>query len=82
MATMTQDGFEAAERHLQRLEHRYRRAQSALAAAQALHHALRAAPGAKSTQVANAERSVHEAQRYLADLQRAIDRAEEASAAA
>ncbi|MBV8308237.1 MAG: hypothetical protein JO274_12215 [Gammaproteobacteria bacterium] len=73
---------DVADRHLQRLEHRYRRAQGALSAATALYTGLRGNPGTHPTQLHHAQRSVEEAERYLGDLRSAIERAEEQTAAA
>ena len=73
---------DVAERHLQRLEHRYRRAQCALAAAKALYTGLRENPSTHSTHLHQAQHSVEEAERYLGDLRSAIERAEEQTAAA
>ena len=66
-----------AERRLQRLEHRFRRAQNALAGARAVHSALREAPSTKAHQLHHALLQVQQAQRYLADLQSAIELAED-----
>lgn len=43
MTPLIDNSADVAERRLQRLEHRYRRAQIALASARALHSALQAA---------------------------------------
>jgi hypothetical protein len=72
---------DVAERHPQRLEHRYRRAQGALTAAKALYTGLRENPSTRPTQLHQAQRSVEEAERYLGDLRSAIERAEEQTAA-
>jgi hypothetical protein len=66
-----------AERRLQRLEHRFRRAQNALAGARAVYGALRETPSAKAHQLHHALLQVQQAQRYLIDLQTSIDLAEE-----
>ena len=76
------DVFEATELRLERLEYRYRRAQNALAGARALYGALRESPRASTVQLHHALRRVEEAQRYLIDLQSAIELAEEQTAAA
>ena len=65
-----------AERRLQRLEHRFRRAQNALAGAQAIYGALRETPSAKEHQLHHALLQVQQAQRNLADLQSAIELAD------
>jgi len=82
MPPIIDDGFDAPERRLRRLEHRYRRAQSAAAAAKALYGALREAPGATTTQLHHAARAVEEAQRYLVDIHAALEQAEDQNAAA
>lgn len=77
MSIATYDRPDAAELRLQRLEYRYRRAQSALAGAKALYDALRENPKATATQLHQALRQVEESERYLVDLQSAIELAEE-----
>lgn len=66
-----------AERRMQRLEHRFRRAQNALAGARAVYGAMRESPTARAHQVHTALLQVQQAQRYLADLQSAIELAED-----
>jgi hypothetical protein len=73
---------DVAERHLQRLEHRCRRAQGALAAARSLYVGLRGNPSTPPTRLHQAQRSVEEAERYLGDLRSAIERAQEQTAGA
>jgi chromosome segregation ATPase len=73
---------DVAERRLQRLEDRYRRAQLAVDAAKARYRTLREAPAATNTQLLYAQRCVDEAHQYLTDLQTAIEYTEEQSAAA
>ncbi|MGC2461730.1 MAG: hypothetical protein WA446_12285 [Steroidobacteraceae bacterium] len=65
-----------AQRRLQRLEHRYRRAQNALAGARAVYGSLRELPGASALQVHRALQQVERAQRQLADIQFDIETAE------
>jgi hypothetical protein len=65
-----------AQRRLQRLEHRYRRAQNALAAARAIYGSLREMPNARAHQLHQALLQVQQAQRYVVDLQSAIELAE------
>jgi hypothetical protein len=66
-----------AQRRLQRLEHRYRRAHNALAGARAVHASLRELPGVSALKLKQALELVERAQRHLADLQDAIDLAED-----
>ncbi len=68
---------EFAQRRLQRLEHRYRRAHNALAGARAVHASLRELPGVSDLKLQQALELVQRAQRQLADLQDAIELAEE-----
>jgi chromosome segregation ATPase len=65
------------ELQLQRLEYRYRRAQNALAGARTIQAALRENTRTSALKLQQAARQVEEAQRYLIDLQSAIDRAED-----
>jgi hypothetical protein len=65
-----------AQRRMQRLEHRYRRAQNALAGAKAIYGSLREMPGAPAHELHQALLQVQQTQRYLADLQSAIELAE------
>jgi chromosome segregation ATPase len=65
-----------AQRRLQRLEHRYRRAQNVLAGARANYGALREVRGTSELQLHQALRRVERAQQELADIQSAIDLAE------
>lgn len=69
-----------AERRLQRLEDRFRRAQLAVAAARARYSTLRETQGATSTQLLYAQRCVDEADQYLSDLQTAIEYTEDQAA--
>jgi hypothetical protein len=73
---MTHDGS-VGERRMQRLQHRYRRAQNALAGARAVYAALREMPGARTHQVHQAWLQVQQAQQYLSDLQASIELEEE-----
>jgi hypothetical protein len=66
-----------AQRRLQRLEHRYRRAHNALAGARAVHASLRELPGVSDQKLEQALELVERAQRHLADLQDAIELAED-----
>jgi hypothetical protein len=68
---------EVAERRLQRLEDRYRRAQLAVAAAKARYRTLSETSAATPTQLLYAQRCVDEAHRYLIDLQTAIEYTED-----
>lgn len=68
---------DVAERRLQRLEHRYRRAQNVLAGALAVHASLRELPGVSDLKLQQALELVERAQRQLADLQSAIELAED-----
>jgi hypothetical protein len=63
------------ELQLQRLEYRYRRALNAFAGARAVQAAVRESPRSTTTQLQQAARSVEEAQRYLLDLQTALEQA-------
>ena len=65
-----------ALRRLQRLEHRYRRAQNVLAGARAAYGSLRELPGASESQLHQALLQVERAQRSLADIQFDIELAE------
>jgi chromosome segregation ATPase len=65
-----------AQRRLQRLEHRYRRAQNVLAGAQANYGSLREARGVGEVQLQQALRRVQRAQQELADIHSAIELAE------
>jgi hypothetical protein len=76
MSLDMQSGDDVAERRLQRLEHRFRRAQNALADARAIYRALREMPSAKAHQLQHALLQVQQAQQYLVDLQYAIELAE------
>jgi chromosome segregation ATPase len=66
-----------AQRRLQRLENRYRRAQNALAGARAVYGSLRELSGASELQLHQALQQVERAQRQLVDLQAAIELAEQ-----
>lgn len=66
-----------AQRRLQRLEHRYRRAQNTLAGAQAVYGSLREMPGVSELKLQQALRQLERARRQLVDLQTAIELAEE-----
>jgi chromosome segregation ATPase len=66
-----------AERRLQRLENRYRRAQNTLAGARAVYGSLRELSGASELQLHQALQQVERAQRQLVDLQAAIELAEQ-----
>lgn len=57
-----------AQRRLQRLEQRYRRAQNVLAGARALYGSLRETPSASECQLNAALLQVERAQRVVADL--------------
>jgi len=70
-----------AQRRLQRLEYRLRRAQVRLAGARAAYGALRERPDASETQIHQALRQVERAQRQLADIQFDIELAEARAAA-
>jgi chromosome segregation ATPase len=65
-----------AQRRLQRLEHRYRRAQNVLAGAQANYGSLREVRGVGEVQLQQALRRVQRAQQELADIHSAIELAE------
>jgi gamma-glutamyl phosphate reductase len=65
------------ERRMERLEHRFRRAQNALAGARAVYGALREMPDARDYQLHQAWLQVQQAQAYLSDLQSAIEHVEE-----
>jgi chromosome segregation ATPase len=58
-----------AQRRLQRLEHRYRRAQNELATARSVYGSLRELSGASESQLHHALQQVERAQRNLADIQ-------------
>ena len=62
-----------AQRRLQRLEHRYRRAQNALAGAGAVYESLREVPGASELQLRQALERAERAQQVLLQIQRAIE---------
>jgi chromosome segregation ATPase len=62
-----------AQRRLQRLEHRYRRAQNVLAGARANYGSLREVRGVSELQLHQALRRVERAQQELADIQGAIE---------
>ena len=62
-----------AQRRLQRLEHRYRRAQNVLAGSRTAYGYLRERPDATATQLHQALLQVERAQRALADLQFDMD---------
>jgi hypothetical protein len=64
------------QRRLQRLEHRYRRAQNALAGARAIYGSLRELPNASEIRLYQALQQVERAQRQLADIQFDIEFAE------
>jgi hypothetical protein len=64
------------QRRLQRLEHRLRRAETALAGARSLYGALRELPNATELQRHRALQQVERAQRHLADIQFDLDLAE------
>lgn len=81
MPAVIDSSRDVTERRLQRLDDRYRRAQVAVAGARARYSALRESAGATTTQLFYAQRRVEEAQRYLSDLQVAIERTEERPAA-
>lgn len=61
---------------LQRLEHRFRRAQNALAGARAVYGALRELPSASETKVHQALQQVQRSQRHLANVQFDLEIAE------
>jgi hypothetical protein len=65
-----------AQRRLQRLEHRFRRAQNVLAGARAAYGSLRELPVASESQLHQALLQVERAQRNLADIQFDIELAE------
>jgi len=71
-----------AQRRLQRLEHRYRRAQNVLAGARAVYGSLRELSGTTDLQLQQALQQVERAQRQLADIQSAIELAEDQQSAA
>jgi len=64
------------QRRLQRLEHRLRRAQNALAGARTLYGSLREKPGSTDLQLHRALQQIDQAQRCLADIQFDLDLAE------
>lgn len=70
-----------AQRRLQRLEHRYRRAQNVLAGARAVYGSLRELPATSESQLHQALQQVERAQRNLADLQFDIEVAEASASA-
>lgn len=76
------DSDEVLERRLQQLEHRFRRAQNALAGARASYGSLREMPGATALQLHLALQRVQRAQAQLAELQRAIELVEDRGNAA
>ena len=65
-------GLEPPHFHLQRLEYRVRRAQSALACARAYYGSLYESSEATATQLHLALRQIEETERYLLDLQSAV----------
>jgi len=65
-----------AQRRLQRLEHRLRRAQNVLAGARSAYGSLRESPAASELQLRQALLQVERAQRQLADIQFDLDFAE------
>ena len=65
-----------AQRRLQRLENRYRRAQNLLAGARAAYGTLRELPAASELQLHQAMLQVERAQRNLTDIQLDIELAE------
>jgi len=67
----TEDDF--AQRRLQRLELRYRRAHFVLAGAQAVYESLRAMPGAGELRLRQALERVEQAQELLVDIQSTIE---------
>lgn len=67
----TQDDF--AQRRLQRLQLRYRRAHFGLAGARALYESLRAMPGAGELRLRQALQRVEQAQELLVDSQSTIE---------
>jgi hypothetical protein len=68
---------EFAQRRLQRLEHRYRRVQNALAGAGAVYESLRELPDVSELQLRLALQRVERAQQDLLEIQRAIERCED-----
>src|SRR5579863_3681841 len=72
-----QSDNDLVQQRIERLEYRYRRAQNALAGARAIYGSLREMRGASALQLHQALLHVQQAQRYLADLQAAIELAEE-----
>jgi chromosome segregation ATPase len=62
---------------VQRLEHRYRRAQNVLAGARANYGSLREVRGVSEIQLQQALRRVERAQQELADIESAIERVEQ-----
>ena len=66
-----------AHRRLQRLEHRYRRAQNVLTGAKAVFESLREVPGVSDLQLRQALQRAERAQQDLVDIQRAIELCED-----
>jgi hypothetical protein len=64
---------DVSQRRLQRLEHRYRRAQNALTGASAVYESLREVPGASELQLRQAAERFELAQQVVLDIQRAIE---------
>jgi len=62
-----------AQRRLQRLEHRYRRAQNVLAGARAHYGSLGTVQGVSEFKLRQAQQRVDRAQQELADIQSAIE---------
>ena len=73
MSVAFNDGLGRGELTRQRLEYRYRRAQNALAGARAHYGSLHESAEATATQLYLAQRQINEVQRYLLDLQSAIE---------
>jgi hypothetical protein len=66
-----------AQRRIQRLEHRYRRAHNALAGARAIYESLREVPGTTELQLHQASLQVERAQQVLRDIQSDIELCED-----
>lgn len=66
-----------AQRRLQRLEHRYRRAQDVLTGARANYGSLGQVRGVSEVKLRQALQRVERAQQELADIQRAIELVEQ-----
>ena len=73
MSAAMQSGASRSDWSRQRLEYRYQRAQNALAGARAQYGSLRESAEATATQLYLALRQIDEVQRYLLDLQSAIN---------